>query len=50
MNILLVLIPLSLVCSTIGLVAFVWAVNRGQFDDVDEQAKVVHLESGGKDE
>lgn len=36
MEILMLLIPLSLLSSTLGLLAFVWAVNNGQFDDVDK--------------
>lgn len=39
MNILLFLIPLSLLCSTLGLLAFIWAVNSGQFDYLDRVAQ-----------
>ena len=35
MSILLVLIPLSLVLLGLAVAAFVWAVKRGQFDDLD---------------
>lgn len=38
MNILLLLIPLSLVLLGIAIGAFVWAVRRGQFDDLDAAA------------
>ena len=38
MNILLALIPISLVLLGIAVAAFVWAVNRGQFDDMDTPA------------
>jgi len=35
MNSLLVLVPISLVLLGIAIGAFVWAVRRGQFDDLD---------------
>ena len=35
MNILLLLIPLSLLLVGVAAWAFVWAVRRGQFDDMD---------------
>lgn len=35
MNILLLLVPLSLVLLGAAIWAFVWAVRRGQFDDLD---------------
>lgn len=38
MNILLLLIPLSLVLLGVAIAAFVWAVRRGQFDDLDAAA------------
>ena len=38
MNILLALIPISLVLLGIAVVAFIWAVKRGQFDDMDTPA------------
>lgn len=38
MSILLLLIPLSLVLLGIAVWAFVWAVRRGQFDDLDAAA------------
>jgi len=37
-NILLMLIPLSLVLLVAAVAAFVWAVKRGQFDDLDTPA------------
>jgi len=37
-SILLVLIPLSLVLLGLAVAAFVWAVKRGQFDDLDTPA------------
>lgn len=38
MNILLLLVPLSLVLLALAVGAFVWAVKRGQFDDLDTPA------------
>ncbi|QCO68326.1 cbb3-type cytochrome oxidase assembly protein CcoS [Luteimonas yindakuii] len=38
MNILLLLIPLSLLLLLAAVGAFVWAVRRGQFDDLDTPA------------
>ena len=38
MNILLLLIPLSLLLLVAAIWAFVWAVKRGQFDDLDTPA------------
>lgn len=38
MNILLVLIPLSLLLLLVAIGAFVWAVRRGQFEDLDSPA------------
>ncbi len=35
MTILLALIPISLLLLVIAIGAFVWAVKRGQFDDLD---------------
>jgi cbb3-type cytochrome oxidase maturation protein len=38
MTILLLLIPISLVLLGIAIWAFIWAVRRGQFDDLDSAA------------
>ena len=38
MNILLLLIPLSVVLLGVAVWAFAWAVRRGQFDDLDTPA------------
>ncbi|MGN6513451.1 MAG: cbb3-type cytochrome oxidase assembly protein CcoS [Lysobacteraceae bacterium] len=38
MNILLLLIPLSLMLLAVAIGAFVWAVRSGQFDDLDAAA------------
>ena len=38
MNILLLLVPISIVLLGIAIWAFAWAVRRGQFDDLDTPA------------
>ena len=38
MNILLILIPIALGLGLIGLVAFLWSMRSGQFDDLDGAA------------
>ena len=38
MRILLLLVPISLLLLGIAVAAFVWAVRRGQFDDLDTPA------------
>lgn len=38
MNILLLLVPLSVMLLALAIGAFVWAVRRGQFDDLDTPA------------
>jgi len=38
MNILLFLIPVALILSLIGLLAFLWALRSGQFEDLDGAA------------
>ncbi len=38
MTILLMLIPISLVLLGLAVAAFIWAVRRGQFDDLDTPA------------
>ena len=38
MRILIILIPISLILLGIAVWAFIWAVRRGQFDDLDTPA------------
>ena len=38
MNGLAILIPIALVMGGVGLVAFMWALKRGQFEDLDGAA------------
>jgi cbb3-type cytochrome oxidase maturation protein len=55
MNVILVLIPLSIVCAAGFLAAFIWAVRSGQFEDtctpslrllLDDSGKNVHAKTG----
>ncbi|HTP84563.1 MAG TPA: cbb3-type cytochrome oxidase assembly protein CcoS [Alphaproteobacteria bacterium] len=39
MNSLLLLIPAALLLGLVGLVAFLWALRAGQFDDLDGAAQ-----------
>ena len=38
MNVLYFLVPLAVLLATVGVVAFMWAVRNGQFDDVETPA------------
>lgn len=38
MNVLYVLVPVALVLAALGVLAFRWAVNNGQYDDLDSPA------------
>src|SRR5690606_2122879 len=44
MNILLLLIPISLVLLGIGIAAFLWAVRSGQFDDLESPGLLALLD------
>ncbi len=44
MNGLAILIPLALIMGGIGLVAFFWALKRGQFEDMDGAAARILIE------
>jgi cbb3-type cytochrome oxidase maturation protein len=41
---LLILIPLALLLGLIGLAAFFWAMNHGQFEDLDGAANRILLD------
>lgn len=38
MNVLLYLIPMALLLGFIGLIAFIWSLKSGQYDDLDGAA------------
>lgn len=44
MNILLFFIPLALALGALGLVAFIWSIRTGQFDDPDGDAMRILLD------
>ncbi|KAB7628195.1 cbb3-type cytochrome oxidase assembly protein CcoS [Alkalilimnicola sp. S0819] len=44
MNIILVLIPLGIMLLGVAIWAFFWAVNNGQFDDLDSPAYRILME------
>ncbi|NDB67362.1 MAG: cbb3-type cytochrome oxidase assembly protein CcoS [Methylocystaceae bacterium] len=44
MTILLFLVPLALLLGAIGLVAFMWSLRSGQFDDLDGAAHRVLMD------
>lgn len=41
MSVALLLIPLALVMLVVAIAAFFWAVDAGQFDDLEQQGKAV---------
>ena len=50
MSILLLLVPISLVLLGIAIAAFVWAVKRGQFEDLDTPALSILADDEDEDE
>lgn len=50
MNILIVLIPVSLVLALLGLIAFLWTLRANQYDDLDGDAWRILLEDETIDE
>ena len=49
MNILLLLIPISLVLIGVAIWAFAWAVRRGQFENLDAAALDVLVDEAPRD-
>ncbi len=52
MNIILVSIPISIVLFALAVCAFFWAVNSGQYDDLDSPAYSILMEDeeAGRDD
>lgn len=48
MNILVVLIPISLILGAVGLIAFLWTVKSGQYDDAAGSAARILLDDDVK--
>jgi len=44
MNVLLYLIPIALVLSLVGLIAFVWTLKSGQYEDLDGEAQRILMD------
>lgn len=44
MSVLLYLIPLALLLGLVGLVAFIWAIRNGQYDDLQGAAHRILLD------
>ncbi|MBE9554827.1 MAG: cbb3-type cytochrome oxidase assembly protein CcoS [Proteobacteria bacterium] len=44
MDVLIYLIPIALLLGLIGLVAFLWSLKSGQFDDMDGEANRILFE------
>ena len=49
MSILFVLIPLALLLATSAVAAFLWAVSRGEFEDLDSPAMRMLMDSPSDD-
>ncbi|MEM7569658.1 MAG: cbb3-type cytochrome oxidase assembly protein CcoS [Pseudomonadota bacterium] len=56
MTVLLILIPVALALGALGLIAFIWSLKSGQYDDMDGAAERILLdddlvgEDGGSDQ
>lgn len=50
MNVLIYLIPIALFLGLIGLVAFVWSLKTGQYDDLDGAARRILFDDNEDDE
>jgi cbb3-type cytochrome oxidase maturation protein len=51
MSVLFIVLPLALLFSAIAVGAFLWALRRGQFDDLNSPAhRVLHDDPGSSDE
>ena len=49
MNVLLILIPVSIILGGLGLCAFLWTVKSGQYDDADGAAARLLLDDDDPD-
>jgi cbb3-type cytochrome oxidase maturation protein len=48
MDILLYLIPLALILGFVGLIAFIWSLKSGQYDDLDGAAQRILIDDDEK--
>ena len=49
MEVIFIVLPLALVLAGTAVAAFLWAVNRGQYDDLDTPAVRVLFDDGAPD-
>jgi cbb3-type cytochrome oxidase maturation protein len=49
MEVIFIVLPLALVLAGTAVAAFLWAVNRGQYDDLDTPAVRVLFDDGAAD-
>jgi cbb3-type cytochrome oxidase maturation protein len=50
MSVVYVLLPVATLMAAAGVAAFIWAVRRGQFDDLDTPAmRILHEDEEGND-
>ena len=47
MNILLLLVPIALALGFVGLLAFLWALRSGQFEDLEGEAHRIFIDDDG---
>ncbi len=50
MDVYIYLIPLTLIITAIGVVALIWSVNSGHYDDVDRSSNRVLLDDENKND
>ena len=50
MSVLIYLIPVALLLGLIGLVAFVWSLKSGQYEDLDGEAQRILLDDDNKND
>jgi cbb3-type cytochrome oxidase maturation protein len=48
MNVLVILIPVSIILGALGLCAFLWTLRNGQYEDADGAAARVLLDDNGE--
>lgn len=47
MSVIYIVLPLAIILAVVALTAFVWAVRRGQFDDLDTPAHRILFDDDG---
>lgn len=49
MNVLIILIPIALFLGLLGLLAFLWSLRSGQYEDLDGAAERILLDEDAED-